>query len=113
MSAFCAAISGIADVKRHTMKHAITIRIDPELLEQARTCAKQENRTVTNFIETILKERIGVLMPSPVQKRRLGRRRSNLARFGAATNGPQPGSPEQCPATRKCPIPDQMSDLEG
>jgi hypothetical protein len=41
------------------MKQAITVRIDPELLAIARACAKQENRTLTNFLETALKERIG------------------------------------------------------
>jgi hypothetical protein len=40
------------------MKQAITIRIDPELLENARKCAEQENRTLTNYIETALKERV-------------------------------------------------------
>jgi hypothetical protein len=40
------------------MKQAITIRIDPELLATARACAKQENRTLTNFLETALKERV-------------------------------------------------------
>jgi hypothetical protein len=41
------------------MKQAITVRIDPELLAVARACAKQENRTLTNFLETALKERVG------------------------------------------------------
>ena len=41
------------------MKKAITVRIDPELLASARKGVKQENRTLTNFIETALKERIG------------------------------------------------------
>ena len=40
------------------MKQAITIRLDPELLATARECAKQENRTLTNFLETALKQRI-------------------------------------------------------
>jgi hypothetical protein len=40
------------------MKQAITIQIDPELLENARKCAEQENRTLTNFIETALKARL-------------------------------------------------------
>jgi hypothetical protein len=38
-------------------KQAITIRIDPELLANARLRAKEENRTLTNFLETALKER--------------------------------------------------------
>ena len=40
------------------MKQPITIRLDPELLAAARVCAKQENRSLTNFLETALKERL-------------------------------------------------------
>jgi hypothetical protein len=39
------------------MKQPITIRLDPELLANARMRAKEENRTLTNFLETALKER--------------------------------------------------------
>jgi len=39
------------------MKQPITIRLDPELLATARLRAKEENRTLTNFLETALKER--------------------------------------------------------
>lgn len=39
------------------MKQAITIRLDPDLLAAARVKAKEENRTLTNFLETALKER--------------------------------------------------------
>lgn len=39
------------------MKQPITIRLDPELLANARLRAKEENRTLTNFLETALKER--------------------------------------------------------
>jgi hypothetical protein len=37
------------------MKHPITLRIDTVLLEAARHQAQVENRTLTNFVETILK----------------------------------------------------------
>lgn len=40
------------------MKTPITVRIDTDLLLQARRCASSENRTLTNFIETVLCERI-------------------------------------------------------
>lgn len=40
------------------MKKAITIRLDPELLARARECARTENRTLTNYLETTLKRRI-------------------------------------------------------
>jgi len=40
------------------MKQPITIRLDPELLATARMKAKEENRTLTNFLETALKERL-------------------------------------------------------
>ncbi|QPF83803.1 hypothetical protein IC762_29605 [Bradyrhizobium genosp. L] len=57
------------------MKQAITVRIDPELLAVARAHAKQENRTLTNFLETALKERIGLSRPSQASKRQPASRR--------------------------------------
>ena len=44
----------------HT-KTPITLRIEPELLAAVRHQASAENRTLTNFIETVLKERLGAL----------------------------------------------------
>ena len=40
------------------MKHPITLRLDPDLLASAKGIAKAENRTLTNFIETLLKQRV-------------------------------------------------------
>jgi hypothetical protein len=40
------------------MKHPITLRIDPDLLAQAKRMAASENRTLTNFIETLMKQRL-------------------------------------------------------
>jgi hypothetical protein len=40
------------------MKTAITVRLDPDLLEAIRQQARQENRTLTNLIETVLRDRI-------------------------------------------------------
>lgn len=40
------------------MKTAITVRLDPDLLSAVRASADRENRTLTNFIETALKEHI-------------------------------------------------------
>jgi hypothetical protein len=40
------------------MKKAITVRLDPELLEEVRLKAEDENRTLTNFIATALKDRL-------------------------------------------------------
>lgn len=58
------------------MKQAITIRLDPDLLAAARVKAKEENRTLTNFLETALKERFSSRASSdpagiekPVRKR--------------------------------------------
>lgn len=53
------------------MKQAITIRLDPELLAAARVKAKEENRTLTNFLETALKERFNSRtssQPADIQK---------------------------------------------
>jgi hypothetical protein len=40
------------------VKKPITVRVEAELLTEARRCASQENRTLTNFIETVLRRRI-------------------------------------------------------
>ena len=40
------------------MKKAITVRVDATLLIEARRCARLENRTLTNFIETLLQRRV-------------------------------------------------------
>jgi len=41
------------------MKVPITVRIDPDLLDAVRDRAVKENRNLTNFIETALRDRIG------------------------------------------------------
>lgn len=53
------------------MKHPITIRLDPDLLANARLRAKEENRTLTNFLETALKERFEASGRSRTSKRSL------------------------------------------
>ena len=40
------------------MKQPIALRIEVDLLNEVRRCAAEENRTLTNFIETALKARI-------------------------------------------------------
>ena len=40
------------------MKHAVTFRIQPKLLAAARQCAVSENRSLTNFVETVLMHHI-------------------------------------------------------
>ncbi len=40
------------------MKTPVTVRTHSELLADARHCAREENRTLTNFIETVLRQRI-------------------------------------------------------
>ena len=52
------------------MKKAVTVRVDPDLLNAARVCAAREHRTLTNFIEMSLRGRIGeqtsrAAMPCP------------------------------------------------
>jgi hypothetical protein len=58
------------------MKQPITIRLDPELLANARICAKEENRTLTNFLETVLKERFKASGGARTSKQRLEGRRT-------------------------------------
>lgn len=45
----------VAPAKGERMKKAVTFRFDAALLEEARRCAVSENRTLTNFIETLVK----------------------------------------------------------
>ncbi|MGZ3273045.1 MAG: hypothetical protein ACXU82_09290 [Caulobacteraceae bacterium] len=40
------------------MKQVVTFRLDPGLLAKARHSARQENRTLTNFVETLLKQAV-------------------------------------------------------
>jgi hypothetical protein len=40
------------------MKQIVTFRIESTLLESARQAAEAENRTLTNFVETVLKQRL-------------------------------------------------------
>jgi hypothetical protein len=47
------------DAWRGPMKKAITFRLEAELLELARKSAKEDNRTLTNFVETALREAVG------------------------------------------------------
>ena len=41
------------------MKRFLTIRLQPELLEAAKSCATREHRSLTNLIEASLLARIG------------------------------------------------------
>lgn len=40
------------------MKKPLAIRIDEALLDASRECAAEENRTLTNLIETVLRRHI-------------------------------------------------------
>lgn len=68
------------------MKQAITVRIDPDLLASARECAKQENRTLTNFLETALKERVEASGSSQMPKRRPDSRKGSRTISRGALN---------------------------
>lgn len=39
-------------------KTAVTVRLNPDLLAEVRQSAARDNRSLTNFIETALRERI-------------------------------------------------------
>jgi hypothetical protein len=40
------------------MKKPVTFRLDQELLEKARRTAQADNRTLTNFVETVLRAQV-------------------------------------------------------
>ena len=42
----------------HAKRKPLTMRFDPDLLVAARRCAAQENRTLTNFIETVVRRQV-------------------------------------------------------
>ena len=63
------------------MKQPITIRLDPELLATARLRAKEENRTLTNFLETALKERFDASAVLRNSKRSSDGRKTTRAGF--------------------------------
>ena len=42
----------------HGLKKPLAIRIDADILAATRDCARRDNRTLTNFIETALLRRI-------------------------------------------------------
>ncbi len=46
------------------MRKTITMRFDPDLLAKARLQAARENRTLTNFIETAVRQRVAHASPT-------------------------------------------------
>ena len=46
------------------MRKSITMRFDPDLLAKARLEAVRENRTLTNFIETVVRQRVANASPT-------------------------------------------------
>jgi hypothetical protein len=42
------------------LKTPVTVRLNPDLLAEVRESAARDNRSLTNFIETALRERIEV-----------------------------------------------------
>ena len=48
------------------MKQPLSLRIDADLLAAARDCARQDNRTLTNFIETALITHIAAMTANRV-----------------------------------------------
>jgi hypothetical protein len=46
-------------------KTPVTVRLNPDLLAEVRQSAARDNRSLTNFIETALRERINGVSPSP------------------------------------------------
>ena len=50
------------DHRNFALKKSLAIRIDPDLLAATRDCARRDNRTLTNFIETALRRRVEEMM---------------------------------------------------
>jgi hypothetical protein len=45
-------------------KTPVTVRLNPDLLAEVRQSAARDNRSLTNFIETALRERINGVAPN-------------------------------------------------
>jgi hypothetical protein len=45
------------------LKKPVTVRLNPDLLAEVRQSAARDNRSLTNFIETALRERINGISP--------------------------------------------------
>jgi hypothetical protein len=55
------------------LKKLVSFRLDPDLLARARTTARRENRTLTNFVETVLKTAIDGASPAQTTSTKPGR----------------------------------------
>jgi len=49
------------------LKTVVTFRLDPAVLDGARRKARLENRTLTNFVETVLKTAVEEFLSGSVQ----------------------------------------------
>jgi hypothetical protein len=47
------------------LKTPVTVRLNPDLLAEVRQSAARDNRSLTNFIETALRERINGVSSGP------------------------------------------------
>lgn len=64
-------------MEKVAMKTPLALRIDPEVLAAARACARLDNRSLTNFIETALRQRIAAMTSdaAPRGQRAIGQTR--------------------------------------
>ena len=47
------------------MRQSITMRLDPEILNAARIKASDDNRTLTNYIETLMRKDLQIKVLEP------------------------------------------------
>ncbi len=55
------------------MKKLVTFRLDPGLLDQVRLKAQAENRSLTNYVETVLKRSVDGAGPQIASHARIAR----------------------------------------
>ena len=70
------------------MKKAVTFRFDPALLADVRRCAQQDNRSVTNFIETLLKAHVGARWPGHAERPGLDFQAQPVSDASASSDAP-------------------------
>lgn len=49
------------------MRQSMTIRLDQDLLSKAKSCAVSENRTLTNYIETLILKDVNASLHKPTE----------------------------------------------
>lgn len=59
-------LTELAKIMSHPMRQSVTLRLDPSLLKAARSKAAGDNRTLTNYIETLMRRDLQIADEEPI-----------------------------------------------